>query len=188
MVYESMKNSLAPIGIYAADAAVLSWELQAYAGELEQLYEELGSLFGERFIDTAEDEGLRAYEELFGPAREDETVEHRREMLRLRMNLGEGDFTPAGIASALDSLGLSYVISEFPALQRLVITATADYSAAEQAWIRREVGKLVPAHLGFQLTFNTLTCLEIDQTDRAFSAIDSEDLTWSQIDSRTAQT
>lgn len=186
MVYERMKERLAPVKAYADGAQVLSFELKAYATEIERLYDALSVMFRERFITTAEDAGLSVYEELFGPDRSGESTVRRRELLYLRMNLGENDFTPAGMRKALDSLGLEYVISEFPALQRLVITATADYSAAEQAWIRREVGKLVPAHLGFQLTFNTLTWAQWDALDRTFGAIDSENRTWSEIDERTA--
>ncbi|OON84779.1 hypothetical protein B0D78_12440, partial [Pyramidobacter sp. C12-8] len=66
-------------------------------------------------------------------------------MLRLRMNLGEGDFTPAGIRKALDSFGLEYTLSEFPHSGQLNVTAAADYSRAQKAWIRREVTKIIPA-------------------------------------------
>ena len=185
MIYEMMKKRLSPVTVYREDAAYLEAELRAYASELERLYDELEGMFKERFISTAEGEGLKVYEELFGPERTGESIEKRREMLRLRMNLGEGDFTPAGINKALDSLGLSYVISEYPELERLTITATADYTEAEQAFIKREVEKIVPAHLDFQLTFNTLTWSQLDALDRSFTDMDNEDLSWGQIDNQT---
>ena len=186
MVYESMKSTMAPLKIYSADAQDLDRELTVYADEIERLYTELDGMFGERFISTAEDIGLRVYEELFGPERSELSAQQRREMLMLRMNLGEGDFTPAGISRALDSLGIDYTVSEFPALNRLNITAaTEDYSEAEQAFIEREISKIIPAHLEFQITFNTLMWSQLDDMDRTFSAIDSENLTWKQLDTRT---
>lgn len=184
MVYESMKRSLEPPGVYRSDAQALEWELRAYAEGLEALYEELGSLMRERFISTAEDIGLRVYEELFGPDRTGESAQSRREMLRLRMNLGEGDFTPAGIRRALDSLGLSYQISEFPALNWLTVTATTDCSDAMQAFIRREAEKMIPAHLEFQITFNTLTWSDIDGLDLSFAQSDALNLSWDELDNR----
>ena len=185
MVYESMKKYMTPLTMYDEDAAALGFELRTYASEIERLYSVLGTMFRERFIGTAEDIGLRVYEEIFGPERDDESVEDRREMLSLRMNLGEGDFTPTGIRKALDSLGLSCVISEFPTLNRLNITATTDYSLAQQAFILSEITKIVPAHLDFQMTFNTITWDQLDALDRTFSAIDAEDQTWDQFDHRT---
>lgn len=184
-VYENLLRRLCAAGVYSADAPILNAELKAYAGEIERLYTDLGQMFRERFITTAEDEGLRVYEELFGPERSGESAESRREMLLLRMNLGGGDFTPAGIRRALDSLGLQYVVSEFPALQKLNIIATTDYSEAQQAWIQREVSKIVPAHLEFEITYNSLTWAQWDAMNRTFGAIDSEDQSWHDIDRRT---
>lgn len=183
---ERMKERLMKAGVYADDAPVLGWELFAYACELDRLYEKLSVLFRERFIATAQDEGLAAYERLFGPVRDGESVEDRREMLSLRLNLGDGDFTLTGIKKALDSFGFDYTISEFPQIGRLTVTATADYTPAQQAWIRREVEKIIPAHIEFQLTFNTMTWAQWDALDRTFGEADAEDQTWRQIDNRTA--
>lgn len=184
-VYEKLLHRLSPIGFYSKNAEELHRELKTYATEIERLYAELGTMFRERFITTAQDEGLKMYEELFGPVRDDESVESRRQMLQLRMNLCNGDFTLEGIKKALDSLGLQYVISEYPALGKLNIVATTDYSAQQQAWIRREVEKLLPASVEFQLTFNTLTWAQWDALNRTFAAIDNENQTWQEIDSRT---
>lgn len=185
MVYESMKASMAPLKIYGEQAPNLNLELMVYAAEIELLYSQLDSMFRERFIGTAQDEGLTVYEEMFGPERSEESVDRRREMLTLRMNLSEGDFTPDGIRKALDSLGIGHIICEYPELEMLDITAVTDDSLPEeQAFIEREAAKIVPAHLEFQITFNTLTWDQLDAMDRSFSAIDSEDLTWDQIDKR----
>ena len=185
-VYENMKSRLSPVKIYGDEAQALRLELQTYSAELERLYTEYGEMFRERFIETAQDEGLKAYELLFGPERSVESTEERRRMLRLRMELGEGDFTPAGIRKALDSFGLQYVISEFPHLNKLnIVAVTEEYSPAQQAWIRREVEKIIPAHIDFQLTFNTMTWEQWDTLDRTFHAIDNENAMWQQIDSRT---
>ena len=186
MVYESMKASVAPLKIYGEQALNLDLELRVYAEEIELLYSQLDSMFRERFIGTAQNEGLTVYEELFGPERSNESVERRREMLNLRMNLGEGDFTPGGIKKALDSLGLDSIISEYPELQKLnIIAVTEDYTLEEQAFIEREIAKIVPAHLEFQITFNTLTWGQLDDMDRSFYDIDAENLTWKQADTRT---
>lgn len=188
MVFETMKSSMAPLGLYGDDTPELDCELTVYAAELEALYDELGFLAREGFIASAEDIGLSVYEELFGPERTGENAESRRAKLLLRMNLGDGDFTPAGIRRALDSFGLICQISEFPTLNKLNITATTDYTEAQQAFILREVEKIVPAHLDFQMTFNTMTWMDIDGLDLSFAQSDALDLSWDELDKRKPET
>lgn len=187
MVYERMRSAHTPIGAYADDAPQLEAELHAYADELERVYSELDTILPERFLLTADDEGLSAYEELFGPARTGEDLAVRRERLRKRLTLGGTDFTLSGVSRALDSFGLSYVIAQFPRYYRLNIIAEADYTEAEQAFIRREVEKIIPPHIDFQLVFNTLSWDELDARDKTFAALDNDNLTWARIDALNRQ-
>ena len=184
MIFERLNERTHAVGLYADDAVNLNTELEVYAAELERLSEELDRILRESFVVTAEDEGLSVYERIFGAVREDASVEQRREMLVLRMMLGDNDFTPAGFSKAMDSLGVSWELSEYPGLQRMNITVLSDHTPGEQAFIRSQVAELVPAHLEWQLTFNTLTWDQMDRMDRTFTAIDSEALTWDQIDNR----
>ena len=181
-VCENMKQALSAIRLYDTDAPQLSAELSAYADELERLYGELGEILPDRFLLTAGDRGLRAYEEMFGPARSGSTLEERRRLLHLRLTLGGGDFTPGGIRQALDSFDLDYVIAEFPRFDRLNIIAQTDYTKAQQRFILRETAKIIPAHIEYQLVFNTMTWSELDARSLTFAALDQENLTWAQID------
>lgn len=183
MVLESLKRKLAPIRMYRTNARYLGYELKIYADEIERLYEELDAMFPERFISTATGIGLSQYEEMFGPAREDLPTDTRRELLLLRLTLGGGDFTPAGVRQALDSFGLEYVISEYPTFNRLNIIAQSEYSRAEQAFIEREVTKIVPAHLEFQIVFNTPMWSDLDGRNKTFAQLDQDNLMWKEIDS-----
>ena len=180
--YQNMKAALAPIRLYDPDAPHLNAELRAYGDELDRIAGELDELLAERFLSTAGDRGLAAYEEMFGPARSELSLSERRRLLLLRLTLGGGDFTPGGIRKALDSYGLSYVIAEFPAYDRLNITAQTDYTKAQQNLIRQETGKIIPAHIEYQLVFNTLTWAQLDARNMTFAALDSDNLTWEQID------
>ena len=182
MVLDSIKRAIGAVGIYDVTAPGLNAELRAYADELERLYAFLSAILPERFISTAGDEGLGAFERLFGPARSGMSLSERRERLQKRFSLGGGSFTLSGIRQALDSFGLSYVIDEHPAYSRLNIIAQADYTKAEQAFIAAEVGKIIPAHIEYQMVFNTLTWSELDARNKSFSQLDNDNLTWEQID------
>ena len=181
-VFEHMTDALGAVKLYDLSAPNLSAELRAYADELGRLHSALDDILPERFLLTAGDRGLRAYEELFGPARDSETLQERRRLLRLRLTLGGGDFTPAGIRQALDSFGLEYVIDEFPAFNRLNIIAQTDYTKAQQRFIEQETAKIIPAHIEYQIVFNTLMWSELDARELSFAALDGQNLTWAQID------
>lgn len=185
MVLNNMKRALAPIGAYNTSGRELNAELRAYADELELLYELLDGVLPERFTATAGDEGLSVYEGYFGPARTDKTIAERRQMFRERLSLGGSDFTPAGVRQALDSFGLEYVITEFPSAYQLTILAATDHDRAEQRFISREVAKIIPAHIEYQLLFNTATWSELDARDLTFAQWESENMTWDDIDSIT---
>lgn len=186
-VYESMTGALSAVKLYDVTAPDLSAELGTYAAELERLYVELDGLLDERFLLTAGEMGLSAYEELFGPAMHGGDTDERRRLLMLRLTLGCGDFTPAGIRQALDSFGMEYVISEFPAYDRLNIIAQSDHSKARQNFIKRETAKMIPAHIEYQLVFNTASWSELDARDMSWTELDGDGLTWEQIDELSAQ-
>ena len=185
-VLDSIKNALSAVKLYDMTAPALNAELHAYADELELVYSELEELLPERFLQTAGDRGLSAYEEMFGPARGELSDEERRRLLNLRLTLGCGDFTLRGIMQALDSFGLEYVISEYPRFDRLNITAQSEYTKAQQNFIKSETAKIIPAHIEYQLVFNTLTWSELDARDKSWTQFDSDDLTWDQRDEETA--
>ena len=182
MVLDSMKRAIGAVGIYDVSAPALNAELSVYSDELERLYTALAAILPERFLSTAGDEGLSAYERLFGPARSSMSPSERRQRLKQRFSLGGGSFTVEGVEQALDSFGLSYLIDEHPAYDRLNIIAQTDYSRAEQAFIAAEVGKIIPAHIEYQMVFNTLMWSELDARDKSFSQLDNDNLTWEQID------
>ena len=182
MILDSMQKALEPIKLYDTEAPQLTAELRAYADELEILNGELSSLICERFVYSATEYGISRYEEMFGPVRDDLSLSERRRLLRLRLTQGNGDFTPAGIRQALDSFGLEYVISEFPTFDRVNVIAQTDYNEAQRSFIKREVGKIMPAHVEYQMVFNTLTWDELDARDKTFSGLDNDDLTWESFD------
>lgn len=182
MILAELKKHLSAVGIYGEDAVYSGYELTVAAEEIERLYAMMDEGIRERFLASAAGEGLRVYEELYGPARTDLTTERRRERLRERLRLGQDDFTLSGLYRALDSFGLRYTVSEFPRYYRLNILAQEDYSKAEQALIRQEIAKFVPAHLEVQTVFHTATWDELDDCNSTFAQLDGDSLTWRQID------
>lgn len=178
----SMIRKLSDIGVYEMTGDALTEELTVYARELDRVENLLDSVLNEAFFATAMEEGLEGFERIFGPVRSSLSLAQRRGMLCKRLLLGSDSFTPSKMATALDSLNLSYTLSEYPTAFRLNIIADTDYTAGEQALILREIEQMCPAHLEVQVCFNTLPWSELDAKGLTFDEIDALDMTWTAFD------
>ena len=60
--------------------------------------------------------------------------------------------------------------------------AEGEYSKEQQAWIRTQVQKIMPAHQQVHVIFNGPSWDEIDSRDNSFLSMDNRDMTWEEID------
>lgn len=180
--YTSMTNALNKLNLYSFDDTNVSYELKVYAYFLDELNNEILILLNECFIDSASSYGLENRELIIGAKREDLSVEERRDMLKLRESICMSSFTVEKIKEAINSFGLKCEIFEYPSLYLVRVDAVGDYSTAQQAWIRTEIEKIMPAHLEVQVIFSGPTWNESDSKNNTFTAIDSLDYTWNEID------
>lgn len=178
----SLKKALGATGLYRLDGSNVEKELIVYAEELDRLNEKLGEMYREAFIETAQGYGLAEYEKIFSRERDSLSADKRRELIEKRMSLTLADFTRKGIEKALESFSLGFVMTEYPTLLKLNIIAQGDYTAAEEDWIREQTAKIIPAHLEFQMVFNTLSWDEMDEKERIFSEWDALKMTWNDLD------
>lgn len=180
----SMANKLAPLGLYepVEGSAILS-ELSAYAAALDHWRGELNTALRERFIGTAEDEGLSIREKIFGRERNDLTVEERREMLALRQSVSDNDFTRAALKKFLDSFGVpDFLYSEIPESSLITICVGGSYSDAQVAWIKHQIELILPAHIESYIYFGGRAWSAWDNAGETFAALDSLNKSWQQID------
>ncbi len=182
--YSSMVEALAPLSLYNFGDTNISYELEAYALVLDEINTQLSRMLKECFIETASDYGLSNREIVIGAVRDDLSVTKRRNMLRLRESITSSSFTLSEIKKSLESFGLQSVIYEYPSLFTVVIEAVGSYSSAQQAWIRAQVEKIMPAHISVQVIFGGPTWSDSDAKNNTFSYIDALDLSWDDIDSK----
>lgn len=180
--YTSMTDVLSRISLYSFDDTNVSYELRAYACVLDKLNEELMTMLNECFIDTAQSYGLSQRELIIGAERTDLSVEKRREMLKLRESICKSSFTVSKIKESLSSFGLTCEVYEYPPLYTVIVDAVGDYSKPEQAWIRSEVEKIMPAHLHVEVVFGGPSWEKSDTNNYTFSYVDSLNYTWESID------
>lgn len=155
--FTSMKTKLDATGLYRIEqGSNIYAELKAYASGLDVLFETLEAMLKELFIDTAEDYGISAREELLGKPRSEFTLEKRREMLRIYEQMTDGKCTKSAFEAVLRGYGLSdFSITESPSHYRIGITVNEQISPELQTLISDRIAQDFPTHLNVTLKFGT---------------------------------
>lgn len=181
----SLLKKLEPLHIYnITENSNIYRELQVYAAALDLFSEDVDTLLSEGFYVTAESFGLESMEKLWGKARDDLSLERRREMICLRNAFGLNDFTLAGINKLVSFLGLDNAqVEEYPKLHRIVIDASGRaYSNGQRNWIHSQLEALLPAHLEFDIVWEGFSFDVMDNKKLTFDSMDAKSFTWSEID------
>ncbi len=180
---DSMRSALKPLRIYSLEpSTVVDWELQAYAAGLEMAYELISELKAESFVLTASDYGLAGREKQFGMGGQGTPQDRRAAVLKLGA-VTPNNFTKADMEQILEIAGLNSEILENPAANTLYInclTENADETARRVA--KKAANMFLPAHLGAELDFRSISWNNIDQKDESFDTLDGMELTWDLID------
>ncbi len=180
--YNRMRNVLNKINLYNFENTTVNYELKAYATVFDEVNNTLMTMLRECFIDSAKSYGLSMREQIIGAVRSDLSQSERQNMLKLRENINMSSFTLDKIKEALASFNLDCTLYEYPSLYKIVIVANGEYKAEQQAWIRTQVEKIMPAHQQVFVVFDGLTFAQIDEKDNTYSYIDSLDYDWAQIE------
>ncbi len=185
--YLSMKKALNDTGLYDFQNTTVDCEISAYSVELERLDSLQNRMLKEAFFQTASTYGLTNYELIYGPIMDNLPLQKRREMLIKRESINRNDFTLSGFDKALSSFNMDYVIDEFPKFNRIMVYAEGDYTQANKEWIRSQVEKILPAHLEWQVLFNSISWDKLDAKDLTFTAFDALDMSWDDFDNLTEE-
>lgn len=184
--YESMIQKLSPTGIYSLDEDGYNCcELKALAAGVDGADDVLDLIIREGFVQTAEDQGLIAWEKLYGSPRDELSVEQRRELIKKRLNVNHLSFTPTAVKEIIASLGMGEcTITENPTLFLVKLDfSSQSYTAAQRQWIRDQLEQLLPCHLEISVVFGNLNWDEIEKLGLSFNSMDGKNLTWDEIDS-----
>lgn len=149
---ESMKNQLAPTGLYRLDGTTtVDFELAAYAEGLEPVRGALLTLQTESYAATASGYGLREKERAFSLMPSGDPAARREALLRL-CAVRPGTCTKEGLESALSAFGLSVNLEEDPANSK-IIAHFLSMPACGEAEAQKKLEIFCPAHLAVESDF-----------------------------------
>lgn len=179
---QTMKKALESTKLYKVQDNNINTEIEVYKMIVDMLNTQIEELLCECFVQTASSFGLQNRELVIGAVRDDLTLDKRRDMLCRREAIDSSCFTKDKIKQSLYSFGLDFELYEYPSLMEIVIIAKGEYSKEQQAWIRAQVKKIMPAHQQVHVIFNGPSWDEIDSNDNSFLSMDNRDMTWEEID------
>lgn len=102
-----MRAMLEKTGLYFGEDKWLSAELAAYAKGLELVYDTLSHVRRDAFVQTAEEDGLKAFESLFRMVPSVDSTKNRRAMLLTRGAVTSADHTVEAMQKQLLAAGIN---------------------------------------------------------------------------------
>lgn len=155
--YNSMKSKLTATGLYKIeDSSNVSYELKAYAQELDLLFCELDEVLKECFIQTAEDYGLTRIERFTGRDGSGLSPEKRREILMLMQSDSRFGFTPDGFKALIESYSISdFEFVENPLGFRVTVRIYDSLSDEKKQAVSEMIDAQFPYHLNIIKSFLT---------------------------------
>lgn len=153
--YTSMVKKLTDTKLYSVRTGGRTYaELKAFSAGLDLLFNELGEMLKEYFIDTAQSYGLTERERFTGAVRDDLSIEKRRELLKIREQTNEEFCTPEGFNKILEGYGLgNFKIIENPSQNALSVKISDSLSELNKVWVNKMIEKDFPAHLEITVEF-----------------------------------
>ena len=173
-----------PIKAYTLDNSTIVYkEYQSYAAALDVLRDTAEEILAECVSSTAENRGLEFYEKLFGPVRDDLSLQKRREMIGSLLTLTTNDNTLSGIYRFFESVGLECDIIENPSVYDVYIYShDHTLTRTQQDNIIERASRFMPYHLTFTVDFRTVDFAGLDALGLTFQQIDDMHMNWQDFE------
>ncbi len=183
MYAKAMRQLLAPLGLYALDTGLSGCELEVLGDALDAVLAELEQAETEAAVSTAEDAGLRAYEQLlpFRPA--SETIQQRRRAIAALLHIDACSFTPQELCLTLSGCGIPAVAEEtaeaFTVQVSFPETAGRPKSLAE---LRPRIEAILPCHIRTVYRFHFSTWRNLEKNFPDWRTIQSTAYCWREME------
>lgn len=179
-----MIRLMQPLRLYSLrEDSLVYLELLSYAKGFELLYERLGELYQEAFLQTAEEFGLSKREELMNfPANGKLPLETRRELLRYTISMAPRDYNLEGMENGLRSIGLDAQIQEQGEEKISIVSNGFLGNFISYDRLKRDALRILPAHLEVEFEFGSFTWEKFETKDWDFDQFDNRDFTWDEFE------
>ena len=178
-----LKALLRPLALYDLESGPGGGELQALGAVMDGVYAEFCRVERDSLLPTAEDEGLRRYEEIlpYHPASPD--LARRREAIMALLRIDGGSFTLPAIRDTIRGCGIACEVKEASAPQTVEIRFPGVMGEPERfAEIQSRIEQILPCHLAVSYVLQYLTWQLLEGYGLTWQRIEAAGLTWSGLE------
>ena len=178
-----LKELLRPLGLYAVDSGLCGAELDSIGGQLNAVWQMLETAETESNPNTAELDGLKAWDELlpFVPSSR-KLIDHRRAIGAL-LRIDGMSFTNAAINDTLAGCGIRAVAEETAVPMTVKVSFPADRGVPENfEELRRRIEQILPCHLAVEYVFIYVTWAELELLFVNWNRLEAANLSWSALE------
>ena len=171
-----MRAMLEKTGLYFGEDKWLSAELAAYAKGLELVYDTLSHVRRDAFVQTAEEDGLKAFESLPSV----DSTKNRRAMLLTRGAVTPADHTVETMQKQLLAAGINgKLVPQKGGVLNINVLSTMGIS---EAAAESEARAFLLAHLSLVFDFGKNTWDAQDAAGSSWNVLDRRNKTWNALD------
>ena len=168
-----MRAMLKKTGLYFGEDKWLSAELAAYAKALSHVRRDA-------FVQTAEEDGLKAFESLFRVVPSVDSTKNRRAMLLTRGAVTPADHTAEAMQKQLLAAGINgKLVPQKGGVLNINVLSTMGIS---EAAAESEARAFLPAHLSLVFDFGKNTWDAQDAAGSSWNVLDLRNKTWNALD------
>lgn len=109
---QSLRDLLAPLGVYRWEGSFQWSELQSAGEALDQVAQQLEHIQQEMNLTTAQAEGLQGVLDLLGRVAGEESLEELRQTAAALLRIGDGSFTLAAMNDTIRGCGIFAQVAE----------------------------------------------------------------------------
>ena len=182
---QTLRDLLAPLGVYRWEGSFQWGELQSEGAALDQAEEALARIQREMHLATAREEGLTGLCHLLGCLAEGEPDQLRQTLAAL-LRVGSGSFTLAAVNDAVRGCGISALVEETEDPLKLTVSFP-DTGGVPDDFARRQqvIEKLLPCHVLVEYQFTVLTWDGLEARFDHWDQVEREETTWESLEKQT---
>lgn len=180
---EHLKSLLRPLQLYDLDDIIGSAELNAMGSAMDELYMRLSELERENILSTAQDWGLKRYEDILPYHPVSSSLKERRAAIMAMLRIDGSSFTLPAIQDTIAACGIAVKVEESTEFQTVrisfpgVMGKPKDYEA-----IQSRIEQILPCHLEVVYLLKYLTWMDLENYQMTWQEIENAAFTWDGLE------
>lgn len=180
-----LTDMLRPLRIYNLEEGMGAEELRMEGAFLDQLSAQLSHIAQEAFVQTAQTEGLLAYESLLpkGDTTRSQSLEERRKRIMTLLQLGVNLPTVGEVEGLLNCLGYTVQLTEHLAQEQVEVSFPETTGVPEYLLeIEQMISMLIPCHLEVSYKYETPSWEILESKYASWESLEDNRVIWEDLE------